>query len=163
MNSRGGVLLMTLILSSFLSALILLAADSLLHGSKVVGSLETSMELLYLAEAGLAHGQAFCKARGNDYFSQDRASQNDASGRDENGAVPEDPFERWIPFGRGRYYLEVHAFSQEGRSTPYLARDSGILIVATAAIGEMRTREVCLLLSDPPGFEYLAWWEPGQS
>ncbi len=63
-NSRGSILLLTVILLSLLSVLLLLVTNSILLGTQARESLRTSLEMLYIAEAGLAHGQAFCVAHG---------------------------------------------------------------------------------------------------
>ncbi len=154
--SRGSILILAVVLLSLLSVLALLIVNFVLLGTKVRNSLQASTEMLYIAEAGLAHGQAFCVAHGTD--SSQLAPHMEEL--DEGGnSYEEDPFDVWHPFGNGEY--RVRAFRLSTDTPPYLKHDSGVLLVATARLKGLGRRRVCLLLEDPPSCLPIAWWEPG--
>lgn len=155
-NCRGSLLLLTVILLCLLSVLFLFATNTVLLGTKVRESLLASVETLYIAEAGLSHGQAFCAAHGEEAFAT--AEETEGEGGTEGSEI-EAPFEAWLPFGRGEYRLQAYRLSTDAQ--PFVLRDSGILLVSTARLqeGEAR-RRVCLLLDEPPSCRALAWWEP---
>ena len=142
LRNKGSVLLMSLLLCAFLSALLLGAAGSVLYAARVEKSFEESAQLFYIAEAGLARGKAFCRSV---------------------SAWPEDetdtPFSRWIAWGPGRFYVVAYDLSRN-RPAPSFTRGTGILMVATAAMGERRQQRVCMLMEEPPSCQTLAWWEP---
>ena len=156
-GSRGSVLLMTLILSFFLSVFLLLATDTLLLGMKSQRFTESSMELFYLAEAGLAHGQAFCRSDRGEAFFLDKRNQ---SLTEDDEVDPEYPFDHWIPWGKGNYLLTVRVPTEKDPSAIFLARDSGILLLVKATLGLNQTKSLILLMEEPPSCKTLAWWEP---
>jgi hypothetical protein len=153
LDSRGSILLLTVILLSLLSVLFLLVANSILMGTQARESMRTSLEMLYIAEAGLAHGQAFCVAHGETSPLLAREEEEEASEPD-----AEAPFGAWIPFGEGEY--RVQAFRLGMDAQPFLKKDTGILLVATARLDGQGHRRACLLLDDPPSCRSAAWWEP---
>lgn len=153
-NSRGSVLLLTVVLLSLLSVLLLLVANAIILGTQARESLRTSLEMLYIAEAGLAHGQAFCVAHGE--TSPLLAREEEAEEASEPGA--EAPFGAWIPFGEGEY--RIQAFRLGTDAQPFVKKDTGILLVATARLDGEGRRRACLLLHDPPSCRSTAWWEP---
>jgi len=154
LDSRGSILLLTVILLSFLSVLLLLVTNSILLGTQARESLRTSLEMLYIAEAGLAHGQAFCVAHGE--------TSPLLAGEEEGEVVSEPdaeaPFGAWLPFGEGEY--RIQAFRLGTDAQPFVKKDTGILLVATARLDGEGRRRACLLLDDPPSCRSLAWWEP---
>jgi hypothetical protein len=154
-RDNGSILLLTVVLLSLLSVLFLLAANSVLLGTNARESLQASLEMLYIAEAGVAHGQAFCTAHGE--TSPALATEASAEGEEAEPGV-EDPFGLWLPFAGGEYRLK--SFRLEAETQPYVDRDSGILIVSTARLNGEGRRRVCLLLDDPPSCRTLSWWEP---
>jgi hypothetical protein len=110
--------------------------------------------MLYIAEAGLAHGQAFCVAQGE---------TSPLLAREEEGVVvsesdAEAPFGPWLSFGRGEY--RIQAFRLGTDAQPFVRRDTGILLVATARLDGEGRRRACMLLEDPPSCRSMAWWEP---
>ena len=155
LDSRGSILLLTVVLLSLLSVLFLLATNSILLGTQARESIRASLEMLYIAEAGLAHGQAFCLAHGE-------TSPLLAGEAEEEGEVsepePEAPFGAWLPFGGGEY--RIQAFRLRTDAQPFVKKDTGILLVATARLDGEGRRRACLLLDDPPSCRSLAWWEP---
>ena len=153
-NTRGSILLLTAILLSLLSVLLLLIANSILMGTQARDSLRTSLEMLYIAEAGLAHGQAFCVAHGESSPVLAREDEGEEVG--ESGA--EAPFGAWLPFGKGEYW--VQAFRLGADAQPFVQKDTGILLLATARLNGEGQRRACLLLEDPPSCRSMAWWEP---
>ncbi|MEW6442511.1 MAG: hypothetical protein AB1640_16350 [bacterium] len=167
---QGTVLLFTLILSAFLSGLLLLATTARIFDAKGSRFLEESIRLLYLADSGLAHGQAYCMTRGADALDPEGGETGDGEAAGDQGegeggaggageiAYEDRPFGRWISFGGGQYRLE--AFDLTRQSSPYLARDSGVLLVCTSSVAGMPGRKLCLLLDGPPAWKRLAWWEP---
>jgi len=152
-DSCGSILLLTLILLSFLSVLFLNVTNSILLGMQARESLRTSQEMLYIAEAGLAHGQAFCVTHGETSPLLAREEAEEASEPD-----AEAPFGAWLPFGGGEY--RVQAFRLGLDAQPFVSKDTGILLVATARLDGEGQRRACLLLNDPPSCRSLAWWEP---
>jgi hypothetical protein len=154
-NCRGSILLLSVVLLSFLSVLLLLVTNSILLGTRARESLRASMEMLYIAEAGLAHGQAFCVAQGE----ASPLLDGEVEGEEVSEADAEAPFGWWIPFGEGEY--RIQAFRLGADAQPFLERDTGILLVATARLAGEGRRRACLLLQDPPSCRSLAWWEPG--
>jgi len=154
LNSRGSILLLTLILLAVLSVLFLLVTNSVLLGTQSRQSLRTSLEMLYVAEAGLAHGRAFCVAHGENSPLLTRREE----GEEMIEPHAEAPFEAWLPFGKGEY--RVQAFRLGTDPQPFLKKDSGVLFVATARLDGEGRRRVCLLLEDPPSCRSVAWWEP---
>ena len=157
MDSRGSILLMTLILSSFLSVLLLLATESLLLGMKAQQFFESSVELFYLAESGMAHGQAFCRSeRGAAFFS---AGPKVIRPEDQEGN-PDIPFDRWIPWGKGAYLLTFRFPLEKETSGSFPRRDSGILLTVKARFGSKQEKHLALLMEEPPSCNTLAWWEP---
>ena len=153
-DPRGSILLLTVVLLSLLSILFLLVTNSVLIGTQAQQSLQTSLEMLYIAEAGLSHGQAFCVAYGerSSLFAGEVEQQAEASESEIDA-----PIDAWLPFGRGEYRIEAY------RSTdpqPFLEMDSGVLLVGTAHLDGVGQKRVCLLLDEPPSCRALAWWEP---
>lgn len=156
-GSRGSVLLMTLILSLFLSVFLMLATDTLLLGMKSQRFTESSMELFYLAEAGLAHGQAFCRSeRGEAFF----LAKRNGSLTEDDEKDPAFPFDHWIPWGEGNYLLTVRVPTEKDPASIFLERDSGILLRVRATLGVNQTKSLILLMEEPPSCRTLAWWEP---
>ena len=158
LNSRGSILLITLILSTALSVLVTLATDVLLLDRKTTAFFETSMDLLYLAESGLSHAQAYCKSEdGSAFFNNEEMAWENAA-TDENNTPP---FDRWLNYGDGMYLLEAYHLNAENPVTPYLIRDDGILFVASARSAEgPQRKKLCLLVEKPPSCKGLAGWEP---
>jgi hypothetical protein len=154
LDARGSILLLTLILLSLLSVLLLLVTNSILLGTQARESLRTSQEMLYIAEAGLAHGQAFCFAHGE----TSPLLAREEEGEEVSGPDAEAPFGAWLPFGGGEY--RVQAFRLGMDAQPFVNRDTGILLVATARLDGEGRRRACLLLHAPPSCRSLAWWEP---
>ncbi len=154
LDSRGSVLLLTVIILSLLSVLLLLVTNSVLLGTQARESLRTSLELLYISEAGLAHGQAFCVAHGETSPLLVREEEGEKAGEPEAEA----PFGSWLPFGEGEY--RIQAFRLGTDAQPFLKMDKGILLVATARLDGEGRRQACLLLDDPPSCRSMAWWEP---
>ncbi len=152
---RGSILLLAVVLLSLLSVLLLLATNFVLLGTKARKSIQASTEMLYIAEAGLAHGQAFCAAHGT---SSPLLAPEEQGEEGESGWHPEDPFDTWIPFGNGAYRVE--AFRLRTDEQPFVNRDSGILLVATSRLHGEGRRRTCLVLEDPPSCLPVAWWEP---
>ena len=153
-NCRGSILLLSVILLSFLSVLLLLVTNSILLGMRAGESLRTSVEMLYIAEAGLAHGQAFCVAHGE----TSPLLAGEEEGEEESEPDAETPFGSWIPFGEGEY--RIQAFRLDTDTQHFLRKDTGILLVATARLDGEGRRRAFLLLHDPPSCRSLAWWEP---
>ena len=154
-ESRGSVLLLTVVLLCLLSVLFLLATNSVLLGTRARRSLEESLEMFYIAEAGLSHGQAFCAAHGDAWFSPVGENEDkDATGHPEIDS----PFDRWVSFGRGRYRIEAYRLGLDDQ--PFVDRHDGILILSTAELEGVGRKRAFLLLEDPPSCEPLAWWEP---
>jgi len=154
-NRHGSVLLLTVVLISLLSVLLLAATNSILLGLMARESLQASLEMLHVAEAGLAHGEAFCAAYGETSSSLTSAAETEST---EEEAAIEDPFGTWFPFGRGEY--RIQAFRLGTDTQPFLKRDSGILLVSAARLEGEGRRRACLLLEEPPSCRPLAWWEP---
>ena len=152
---HGSVLLLTAVLLSLLSVLILLAVNYVLLGMKARESLQASLEMFHIAEAGLAHGEAFCAAHGETSPALASAAEKEAP--EEDPAI-EDPFGRWFPFGRGEY--RIRAFRLGTDTQPFLSRDSGVLFVSTGRLEGEGRRRACLLIEEPPSCLRLAWWEP---
>jgi len=152
---RGSILLLTVVVLCLLSVLFLLATDSVLLGTRAKQSLQDSLEMFYIAEAGLSHGQAFCVAAGETYFVSPEELEVD-----EDAGKPEfdDPFGVWVPFGRGRYRVEAYVLGLDEQ--PFVDKDSGILLVSTAQLEGIGQKRVCLLVDEPPSCSVLAWWEP---
>jgi hypothetical protein len=154
LDSRGSILLLTVILLSFLSVLLLLVTNSILLGTQARESLRTSLEMLYIAEAGLAHGQAFCVAHGE----TSPLLAREEEGEEVSEPDAEAPFGAWLPFGEGEY--RIQAFRLGTDAQPFVKKDTGILLVATARLDGEGRRRACLLLDDPPSCRSMAWWEP---
>lgn len=154
-NTRGSILLLTVILLSLFSVLFLLVTSSVLLGTQARESLRTSLEMLYIAEAGLAHGQAFCVMHGETSLLLTTESEEEEE--EETEADTEAPFGTWLPFGRGEYRVE--AFRLRTDVQHFVEKDAGILLVATARLDGEGSRRACLLLEDPPSCRSLAWWE----
>jgi hypothetical protein len=153
-GSRGSILLLTVVLLAFLSVLFLVVTNSVLLGTQARESLRTSLELLYIAEAGLAHGQAFCMTHGEASL----LPAAEAEGEVETEPDVEAPFGVWLPFGGGEY--RIRAFRLGTDPQPFLQKDTGLLLLATARVEREGHRQVCLLLEEPPSCRSLAWWEP---
>jgi hypothetical protein len=147
--------LLTVILLSLLSVLYLLVTNSVILGTRARESLQASMRMFYIAEAGLSHAQAFCVASG------ERSSVLAGPvGNQEELSEPEDggPFGNWFPFGDGEYRIQAYSLGEDPQ--PFVERDSGILFVATARLGGEGRKRICLLVEEPPSCNPLAWWEP---
>ncbi len=156
-NSRGSILFLTLMLTGVLSVLLLFATDSFILASKARSAFEDAIGLFYIAEAGLSHGHAYCQTKGCEAaFSLEVGTENaEARAFDLNL-----PFYRWIPYGKGRYYIEVFQLN-ETYLHPLLDRDSGVLIIVTACLYGIDSRkQLCLLIEEPPDWKTIAWWEP---
>ena len=153
-SCRGSILLLTVILLSLLSVLFLLVTNTVLLGTQARDSLRTSLEMLYIAEAGLAHGQAFCVMHGETSPLLATESEEEGEGTE---ADAEAPFGTWLPFGRGEYRVQAFRLRTDGQ--PFVEKDAGILLVATARRDGEGSRRACLLLDDPPSCRSLAWWE----
>jgi hypothetical protein len=153
-DSRGSILLLTVVVLCLLSVVFLLATDSVLLGTRARQSLQDSLEMFYIAEAGLAHGQAFCVAEGETSFV---SSEGPGADEDAGESEVDDPFGVWIPFGRGRYRVEAYQLGLDEQ--PFVDRDSGILLVSTAELEGIGQERVCLLIDEPPSCSVLAWWE----
>jgi hypothetical protein len=155
-DSQGSVLLLTVIVLCLLSVLFLLATDSVILGTRATQSLTDSLEMFYIAEAGLSHGQAFCVMAGETSLVSTVELESE-----EEVSTPElgDPFGVWHPFGRGRYRVEAYELGLDEQ--PFLDRDSGILLVSTAQLEAIGQKRVFLLLDQPPSCSVLSWWEPG--
>jgi len=154
-DSQGSVLLLTVIVLSLLSVLFLLATDSVILGTRATQSLLDSLEMFYIAEAGLSHGQAFCVLAGETSF----VSTVDLESEEEVSKTEiDDPFGVWHPFGRGSYRVDAYELGLDEQ--PYLDRDSGILLVSTARLEAIGQKRVLLLIDQPPSCSALAWWEP---
>ena len=153
-NTRGSILLLTVILLSLLSVLFLLVVNAFLLGTKARDSLRSAVEMLYVAEAGLAHGQAYCV----DYGETSPLLTREEQAQEVTEPDPKSPFDSWLSFGRGEY--RIRAFRLGMDAQPFLARDTGVLLVATARLDSHGQRRACLLLDDPPSCRSLAWWEP---
>ena len=150
-------MLLTAILIFFLSTLLCLATDSYNIGTKSVKAFEEATQLFYLAEAGLAHGYAYCQAEGcaGELFFE--TSEEHLESFDSSSASP---LYKWTSYGKGRYYLEVFDLKEIGLH-PLLNRDSGILIVVTAYLDNIPSqKQLCLLIEAAPGWKKIAWWEP---
>lgn len=154
-DSRGSVLLLTVVLLALLSVLFLLVTNSVLLGTRARKSLQASMEMFYIAEAGLYHGQAFCEAYGEKSSVLTRAIEE---GGEVDESEIETPFDAWLSFGRGEYRINAYRLSTD--TQPFVERDSGVLLVATARLQGDGRKRVCLLLDEPPSWRALAWWEP---
>jgi hypothetical protein len=154
-NSRGSILLLTVILLSLLAVLFLLVTNTILLGTQARESFRASLEMLYIAEAGLAHGQAFCVAQGETSPLLAGEAEEGGEGNEPDSKAP---FEEWIPFGSGEY--RIQAFLLHADAQPFVKKDTGILLVATARLSGEGRRRACLLLEDPPSCRSLAWWEP---
>jgi hypothetical protein len=155
-GDRGSVLLLVVVLSAFLAGLLLLALGALLLDKKAGEFAKGSIRLLYLADSGLAHGRAYCRALG-----ETPLGGSEVEGGEEIPEEPvaeEDPFDRWIPFGEGGYRIEVVDLSRD--ESPYLDRDSGFLLASTASLTANPAKKICLLLDGPPEWKPLARWEP---
>jgi hypothetical protein len=146
-SCHGSVLLLTVVLLSLLSVLFLFATNSILLRMKAAESMQASLEMLYIAEAGLAHGAAFCSHRGAS--SPSLTGTTVKEGVEEESAT-EGPFGDWHPFGTGEY--RVRAFRLETDPQPFLKRDSGILLVSDARLQREGSRRACLLLGSVPSF-----------
>lgn len=147
--------MLTVVLLSLLSVLFLLATNSVLLGTRARKSLEESLEMFYLAEAGLSHGQAFCVAYGDEWFPSLGGNETeDGTGWPEI----DPPFDGWVPFGRGRYRVATYRLRLDEQ--PFVEKDEGILLVATAELEGVGQKRAFLLLDEPPSCEPLAWWEP---
>jgi hypothetical protein len=147
--------LLTVIVLCLLSVLFLLATDSVLLGTKARQSLQGSLAMFYIAEAGLAHGRAFCDVAGESRFVSSVEVE-----KDEEAGEPEvdDPFGLWLPFAQGKYRVEAYQLGLDEQ--PFVDRDSGILLVSTAQLKGIGQKRVCLLIDNPPSCSVLAWWEP---
>ena len=147
--------MLTVIVLCLLSVLFLLATDSVLLGTKARQSLQDSIEMFYIAEAGLSYGQAFCVAAGETSFGSPGELE-----ADEDAGRPDvdDPFGFWVPFGRGRYRVEAYQLGLDEQ--PFVDKDSGILLVSTAQIDGIGRKRAYLLIDQPPSCGVLAWWEP---
>ena len=158
-NSKGSILFLTLMMTSFLSVLVLLATEIFTLSIQATQNFENSLQLFYVAEAGLAHGQAFCRIDGCDEVFNSGDGEGGPEG--ESGeAVAFYPYYEWIAYDKGEYFLEAYMLSL-GEDQPYLEKDSGVLIVATAALrGRENTKTLCLLLEEGPSWRPVAWWEP---
>ncbi len=154
-GSEGSVLLLTVVILSLLAALFSLVTNSVLLGTKAGESLQASLEMLYIAEAGLSHGRAFCVASG---VTSPLLSGETAETPNADTSYQEAPFGGWIPFGRGEYRVE--AFRLQSAAQPFIKKDSGVLLVATARLEGEGQRRICLLIDEPPSCRILAWWEP---
>jgi hypothetical protein len=155
-NPRGSALLLALLLSALLSVLLLGSAGAMLLAVRMQTSLEETTELFYLAEAALARGKAYCLSVSSWPHPEETAPGSDP---ETGGTQPDSPIGRWVSWGRGRFFLAAYDLDREAPA-PALAAGSGILLVATAAIGEDREKKLCLLLEDPPSCRTMAWWEP---
>jgi hypothetical protein len=155
-GDRGSVLLLTVVLLSLLSVLFLFATNFALLGTRARDSLRGSVEMLYIAEAGLAHGRAFCSASGES--SPILSGLTEEAEPESEGPGFDDPFGERLPFGRGDY--RVRAFRLSTDEQPFIEKDSGILLVSTARLEGQGGKRVCLLLEEPPSCRPLAWWEP---
>ena len=154
-DARGSVLLLTVVILSILAALLFLITNYVLLGTKSGEALHASLEMLYIAEAGLSHGRAFCTASGKTSpLLAGETAETPTGGTSGN----ESPFGVWIPFGRGEY--RIQAFRLNSAARPFIKKDSGILLVATARLQGEGQRRICLLLDEPPSCRTLAWWEP---
>jgi len=154
-DSQGSVLLLTVIVLSLLSVLFLLATDSVILGTRATQSLLDSLEMFYIAEAGLSHGQAFCVTAGETSF----VSTADLESEEEVSKTEiDDPFGVWHPFGPGSYRVDAYQLGLDEQ--PFLDRDAGILLVSTARLEAIGQRQVFLLIDQPPSCSVLAWWEP---
>lgn len=154
-DSRGSILLLTVLLLSLLSVLFLFVTNSVLLGTRARESLRSAVEMFYLAEAGLSHGRAFCVA----YGEGSALREGGADDKGEVGGLEADaPFGVWLPFGRGDYRIEAFRLSEDPQAL--VERDSGILLVATAQLDGEGRKRICLLLDEPPSCGILAWWEP---
>jgi len=154
---RGSVLLLSLFLCSLLSVLVLGAAGSLMLAEKTEASLAESTQLIYLAEAGLAHARSYCRsvsawppAAGEVPVGEELVG--DAAGE-------EAPLDRWIPWGPGKYKLQAAVLSENPSPTPGFG-ELGILVQATGAMGDHRKKKLQALLEEPPSCRIIAWWEP---
>jgi hypothetical protein len=154
-DSQGSILLLTVIVLCLLSVLFLLATDSVLLGTKATQSLRDSLEMFYIAEAGLSHGQAFCVDTGETFF----VSPTELEGEEEAGKPEvDDPFGVWHPFGRGKYRVEAYQLGLDEQ--PFVDRDSGILLLSTAHLEGIGQKRIFLLIDQPPTCSVMAWWEP---
>ncbi len=156
-NSRGSVLFLTVILSGFLSVLLLLATDSFILAAKAMNSFEKAIQLFYIAEAGLSHGHAYCLTNGCETAFLHDLTEGPAEIQE---SAPHLPFYQWIPYGNGSYYIEVFQLN-ETYLHPLINRDSGVLVVVTARFDATEfQKQLCLLLDEPPDWTVIAWWEP---
>ncbi len=156
-NSRGSILFLTVILSSFLSVLLLLATDSFILATKAMNSFEQAIQLFYIAEAGLSHGHAYCRTKGCETAFLHDMTEGHGENQD---AESVSPFYQWIPYGKGSYFIEVFQLN-ETYLHPLINRDSGVLIVVTARLDATDFRkQLCLLLEEAPDWTVIAWWEP---
>ncbi len=120
--------------------------------------MEISTELFYLAEAGLARTLAHLRLAAH--------PGEGSAGDDGQGAAEEriptrvssEVLDRWVPYGRGR--ILVRAYPLPDRSQPFLRGATGVLLVATARMGDRYRKRLCLLSDGPPAWRILAWWEP---
>jgi hypothetical protein len=153
--SQGSILLLTVIVLCLLSLLLLLATNSVLLGTRARESVGDALAVFYIAEAGLSHGQAFCRACGEQ--SPVLAGEFDVA--EEAGNCEVDvPFDAWLPFSDGRYRIRAYPLSTVEQ--PYVERDSGILLVSTGELEGKGRKRICLLLDEPPSCSALAWWTP---
>lgn len=153
----GSVLLLVVILSALLSGLVLLAATQLALDRRGARYLLDAVRVFYLAESGLAQAQVYLRSSQRSAF-QPVATQECPGETNDCPETSESPFDRWIPFEDGKYRVKVYDLSQT--ESPYLERDSGILLVSTGVLAENQTHRLCLLLDGPPDWDPLAWWEP---
>jgi len=154
---KGSVLLLVVVVSVFLSGLVVLAVSGLVLDRRGTEGLKAGIRVFYLAESGLAHGHATCRSLGEAALIKTSGSGNEGAVGVEPGPE-ESPFGRWIVFGDGRYRVEAYDLSLE--ESPYLDRDSGILLVSTGSLAENPVKRLCLLLDGPIDWKSLAWWEP---
>lgn len=156
-NAGGSVLLMALILCSFLSICLLCATDSLLMNLRAQRAFESSLDLFYVAEAGLAHARAFCMT----HALQDIVAGNEGKEMSESdGENPGSPFDHRIVWGGGSYFLKAYLPAEsEGRSIPVQGA-SGLLLSISASLDSSQEKHLLVLVEEPPSCRTLAWWEP---
>lgn len=153
----GSVLLLVAVLSALLSGSVILATTEMALDRRGARYVTDALRTFYIAESGLARAQAYLKSHRS---ASAPGYTEGCGGGEEAGACSgegETPFDRWIPFGGGRYRVTAYDLSQE--EAPYLQRDSGILVVSTGSLAENQNRRLCLLLDGPPDWNSLAWWE----
>jgi hypothetical protein len=147
-GGRGSILILTLLLLASLCILLLSATETLLMDLKAERAFEVSVKGFYVAEAGLAHAQALC-----------RFMEKGEDGK-RNIPSPEVPWERWVSFSGGEYFLLFRSLSGSHPAMPLGSKNEGILVQAFARQSTNGEIRIHMVLEDPPSCKPIAWWQP---